>query len=664
MQIKNNKHKKLLFHIQPQIIFKIVVIFIYLFLLLYSFNLYLYRNNSFINIDNKINITIYEDNINFSKYTSNIKIIAIYLPNFYFLNYTFFANKDYYFLNFVNNILPRYDDYRKKEESNNYLNNYNLTYEEVIKKQIELAKSHGIFGFAIYYYWFCGKKFFDTSLNIIYENKIEFNYMLIWKNEKIINEKNEIILEEKYEEIYEGQFIEDIKKYLIDNRYIRLDRKPVIGIYEPKKIPHLKSHLLIWRRKAKEIKIGELLIISNLNSINFKELNETKIFDAAFNLPPKDLLMNKIIKNTRENYYYYYGLFYSNIISEKKKGNITIYRGSMIEYNNSAINKKGKIFGDYSPKLFYLLIKQLIKWTKDNYNESNRIIFINAWNNYFEGTYLEPDSRYGFASINALSKALFNLPYKHSYYNLQNLTKFCLVAIQAHIFYEDLINEIINKTNNIPVKYDLYITTDNYKKMIYIKNYTDKYSKSKNVFIKIVENKGRDILPFLIQFRDVLDKYKYFCHIHSKKTINKVDIGRKWRTYLYENLLGDSELISEILSDFENNDKLGFIYPENYYDIVRYTMNTEYLIKESMNYLLNKLFPGYIIGDNYFDFPAGDMFWGRSDAVKQIFRLDLKNDIPNESNSNLLWAIERIWLFIVKLNGFFYKKYFKYKVVD
>ena len=586
------------------------------------------------------------------------------MPNFYFLNYTFFANKDYYFLNFVNNILPRYDDHRKKGENNNYLNNYNLTYVEVIKKQIELAKSHGIFGFAIYYYWFCGKKFFDTSLNIIYENKIEFNYMLIWKNEKIINEKNEIILEEKYEEIYEGQFIEDIKKYLIDNRYIRLDRKPVIGIYEPKKIPNLKNQILIWRRKAKEIKIGELLIISNLNSINFKELNETKIFDAAFNLPPKDLLMNKIIKNTRENYYYYYGLFYSNIISEKKEGNITIYRGSMIKYDNSAINKEGKIFGDYSPKLFYLLIKQLIKWTKDNYNESNRIIFINAWNNYFEGTYLEPDSRYGFASINALSKALFNLPYKHSYYNLQNLTKFCLVAIQAHIFYEDLINEIINKTNNIPVKYDLYITTDNYQKMIYIKNYTDKYSKSKNVFIKIVENKGRDILPFLIQFRDVLDKYKYFCHIHSKKTINKIDIGRKWRTYLYENLLGDSELISEILSDFENNDKLGFIYPENYYDIVRYTMNTEYLIKESMNYLLNKLFPGYIIGDNYFDFPAGDMFWGRSDAVKQIFRLDLKNDIPNESNSNLLWAIERIWLFIVKLNGFFYKKYFKYKVVD
>ena len=142
------------------------------------------------------------------------------------------------------------------------------------------------------------------------------------------------------------------------------------------------------------------------------------------------------------------------------------------------------------------------------------------------------------------------------------------------------------------------------------------------------------------------------------------EVGRKWRIYLYENLLGSPEIISEILSDFENNDNLGFIYPENFYEVVKFTMNTEIFIKESMNYLLNRLFPGYIIGDKYFDFPAGDMFWARSEAVQQIFIIDLKNDIPNEKESQtILWAIERIWLFIVKLNGFFYKKYIKYKVI-
>ena len=202
---------------------------------------------------------------------------------------------------------------------------------------------------------------------------------------------------------------------------------------------------------------------------------------------------------------YYIAIF----ISENKEGNFSIYKGCMLEFDNSTIKKKGKTFGDYSPEIFYLMNKEIIKWTKENYNKSNRIIFINSWNNYFEGTYLEPDSKYGFGSLNALSKALFDLPYRNINNKLLNLKKLCLVAIQAHIYYEDLINEIVNKTNNIPVKFDLYITTDNSKKMKYIQNYTKRYSKANSLEINIFENKGRDIFPFLIQFREVINKYKY-----------------------------------------------------------------------------------------------------------------------------------------------------------
>ena len=200
--------------------------------------------------------------------------------------------------------------------------------------------------------------------------------------------------------------------------------------------------------------------------------------------------------------------------------------------------------------------------------------------------------------------------------------------------------------------------------MEFIKNYSDIYTKANNIIIKIVKNKGRDIAPFLIQFGQVIDKYKYFCHIHSKKSVGNDEYGKKWRIYLYENLLGSSELITEILSDFENNEKLGFIYPENFFECVKYTMDTDPSIKNSMNYLLNRLFPGYKIGNRYFDFPAGDMFWARSEAVKQIFKIDINHIIPSEQKpKTLLYAIERIWLFLTKLNGFLYKKYLKYKAI-
>ena len=88
---------------------------------------------------------------------------------------------------------------------------------------------------------------------------------------------------------------------------------------------------------------------------------------------------------------------------------------------------------------------------------------------------------------------------------LQSISK---IAVQAHIFYEDLIIEIINKTNNIPTKFDLYISTNT----IEIKNkaikYINKYSNSNKYEIVILENKGRDRLPLLTQLKKKIKQYK------------------------------------------------------------------------------------------------------------------------------------------------------------
>ena len=303
----------------------------------------------------------------------------------------------------------------------------------------------------------------------------------------------------------------------------------------------------------------------------------------------------------------------------------------------------------------------IIKDIRKHYDKSNRFIFINAWNNYFEGTYLEPDQKYGYGSINALSKSLFDLPFSNCKNDLSNLMNNSLVAIHAHIFYEDIVNEIINKTNNIPIKFDLFISTDKIQKLEFIKNLTDIYSKANNVFIKIIKNKGRDILPLLIQMREAINKYKYLCHLHSKKSLHSPGLGRKWRSYLFNNLLGTTEIISEILSDFENHDKLGFIFPQNYYKILKFTMKLDSKYKEKMDYLFSKVLPGYKFSYKYFDFPAGDMFWARTKAISRIFKIDLSNDIPEEKGSkHLLYAIERFWLFIIKKNGYYYKKYYNY----
>ena len=197
--------------------------------------------------------------------------------------------------------------------------------------------------------------------------------------------------------------------------------------------------------------------------------------------------------------------------------------------------------------------------------------------------------------------------------------------------------------------------------MEFFHNYTELNSKANNVSIKIIENKGRDILPFLIQMKEVIHKYKYLCHLHSKKSVHRPNLGKKWRIYLFNNLLGTTEIISEILSDFENNNKLGFIFPQNYYKILKHTIYLRAKEKQKMNYLFRKILPGYKFSYKNFDFPAGDMFWARTKAIYQIFKIDLRHDIPKEKGSKfILYALERFWLFIVKKNGYYYKKYYTY----
>lgn len=195
-----------------------------------------------------------------------------------------------------------------------------------------------------------------------------------------------------------------------------------------------------------------------------------------------------------------------------------------------------------------------------------------------------------------------------------------------------------------------------------LKEYVTKKSKANKYEIIIVDNKGRDVLPFLIQLKNRVKSYKYLCHIHSKKSKTSPEIGISWRNYLYNNLLGNERIISEILTDFENNDKLGFIFPETFYEIIRQKLILTKKTLKYMKYLVTKLFPKYKIGTQL-DFPAGNMFWAKTNAIFQIFDIDLSKKFDKEkdqTNDTIMHGIERIWLYLVKINGYYYKTVFNF----
>ena len=161
------------------------------------------------------------------------------------------------------------------------------------------------------------------------------------------------------------------------------------------------------------------------------------------------------------------------------------------------------------------MTKLIIDWTKTRY-EKNRFIFINS----FDNSHLSPNIITGKESLNKLRQLINPELIKKPIYNFSNLENNCSIVIQAHVFHVDLINNIINLTNNISVKFDLLITTTKNENKNLIEKEIKKNSKANKYEILVLENKGKDVLPLLTQLKKVIHKYKYFCHIHTKKSIN------------------------------------------------------------------------------------------------------------------------------------------------
>ena len=628
-----------------------------------------------IELDNTI--SLYEKNINFSSFSTDIKTIALYLPQFHTIKendewwgkgFTEWTNVKKGSAFFVGHNQPRIP-----LDEPEYIGYYDLSKLENIKKQVELAKSHGIYGFGIYYYWFSGKKLLEKPIDLFYENKdIDFKFLLIWANENWTRQwdglNKEILIKQEYKDEDPENFIIDIKKYLMDSRYIKINGKRVIGLYDINKIPKLKETISIWRQKSRQYGIGEIFVLITLNALNYSEIKNMELFDGTYQFSPRENTSYSI----KDGHFLYTSTLYNNYNSFNLTNEFPLYMGSMLEWDNSPRRKKlstSIIFKYYSPEQFYLVNKIKIEKTRKLYNKNNYFLFINAWNEWGEGTYLEPDTNSGYASINSLSKAIFNLPYMNNY-NITKLKENCLIAVQAHIYYEDLISEIFDKIKNIPAKFDLFITTDTSSK----KDIIEKYLQNNNILynkynITVIENKGRDTLPLLEQFINYTKNYKYLCHIHTKKFFylekdpeKSEKIGEMLRNYLYNNLLGNKEIVSEILTDLENNDDLGIIFTEQYYKILlEYGENIPRNEMRLMNVLINNIFPGYKIGENI-EYPYGNMFWAKIDSIHQMFEHNLLDNFPvkNRKEDKLSLTIERIWTYLVKKNGYKYKKIFKH----
>lgn len=610
---------------------------------------------------------------------SYIKTIAFYLPQFHEIaeNNQWWGNGFTEWTN-TSKAVPRFPSHYQPRVPHPDIGYYDLHDDNVIDKQVKIAKASGIDGFCFYYYWFSGKKLLDKPINnFIRRQDIDHGFLICWANENWTRRwdglDKEILIEQQYEENWDIRFIEDISGLLHDRRYIRLNEKPIIIIYNLSEIPAPELVIKNWREWCRDNGIGEISVWTVYNNSFFNQ--EPSYIDKFIEFPPRPIATvehldkGSLACNDSDAYIFDYEKFVDSILLNKGLADnvsFPIYRCVMMGWDNSA-RRKGAFhaWAKFSGDKFYSWCRKVWDYTVHTFPDRERFIFVNAWNEWAEGTYLEPDTRFGYANINTLSRAITKLPNHPAPIAKESTTSARLhdvtIIVHLHLYFIDLLDEFIDSINCIPTSHDLIVTVCDQFSLDLVESNKHRFIHVSNIWIKLVSNRGRDLGPFIVELSDIIDQYDFVLHIHSKKS-QTVNWGHLWRRYLTKNLLGSRENIKQILNTFLSNPDIGIIGVPVYAPMSTHISWGPDQKSRCQNLLNDCLGDPSIVPSLPAepDFSAGSFFWARTDSIRQLFSLGLTYESfeseDQQVESTLAHAVERVFPYLARCNQYSYEK--------
>lgn len=305
---------------------------------------------------------------------------------------------------------------------------YDLRLPEVRESQADLAKEYGIYGFCYYHYWFNGRRILERPFNeVLTSGKPDFPFCLCWANENWTRVwdggSKHVLLGQNYTDYDDVNHIKELIPAFRDNRYIRIDGKPLFLVYRTENLPNPKRTSEIWREAAYKSGVGEIYLVrveSFTGGIDPQDIG----FDAAVEFAPDwrnrgpargwGRIMNRLAKFGlipkiyRDNWVSSYQKAVE-VMLDKPEHSYKWFRCVCPSFDNSARkSKSASIFVGSTPEIYGKWLKKTAERTLLKYGGEERIVFINAWNEWAEGNHLEPDVKWGRSYLEATRNVLVN----------------------------------------------------------------------------------------------------------------------------------------------------------------------------------------------------------------------------------------------------------------
>ncbi|WP_321900026.1 glycoside hydrolase family 99-like domain-containing protein [Paraburkholderia heleia] len=284
---------------------------------------------------------------------------------------------------------------------------YDLRSFDVVRQQVELAKEYGISGLCFYYYYFHGKKLLYKPIENYINSDLKMPFFFLWANENWSKRwdggDNEVIIAQQHSKEDDLAFIRELMPLFEDDRYTKVNGKPVLCIYKAHLFPDILSTTEIWRDEMARRGFPGIYLVMVDDWTPEPPQPRQLGFDASYEIPsnvvPPDVLSRETDSlDLPENFtgrivdYDRFARFHMSRPAPEYRR----FRTVMLPWDNTPrYGSRALVHVNTEGDSYRLWLAQALLDTHRRYPAEERIVFLHSWNEWCEGTYLEPDGRRG-----------------------------------------------------------------------------------------------------------------------------------------------------------------------------------------------------------------------------------------------------------------------------
>jgi lipopolysaccharide biosynthesis protein len=344
-----------------------------------------------------------------------VRLIAFYLPQYHPIP----ENDEWWGRGFtdwfnVSKAVPQFAGHYQPHLPGE-LGYYDLRVPDVQHRQVQLARKYGLHGFCFYYYWFNGRRLLERPLDrFLADPETDYPFCLCWANENWTRRwdgrDGDILIGQVHTKENDLAFIRDVEPILRHRNYIRIEGRPLLMVYRAQLMMDPAATTIRWREHCRKAGVGDPYLVA-AQTFGFTDPREVG-FDAAVEFPPHSCVVQEITGKVKFINPDFTGKIhaYRDVASEMVRRPAPAYPLFKTVFpgwdNEPRRPGRGLIYAFSTPDDYQQWLTEACRYAASDKALDKRIVFINAWNEWAEGAHLEPDRKYGYAYLDATSKAL------------------------------------------------------------------------------------------------------------------------------------------------------------------------------------------------------------------------------------------------------------------